>query len=41
MLAEDPEVISLADVIRWLNGPLSLVPCASEFAYQPCEECNN
>ncbi|MBP8130835.1 MAG: Rrf2 family transcriptional regulator [Candidatus Hydrogenedentes bacterium] len=41
MLAEDPEVISLADVIRWLNGPLALVPCASEFAYQPCEECNN
>lgn len=40
-LAENPEKISLADVIRWLNGPLALVPCASEYAFSPCEDCDD
>ncbi|HNR32056.1 MAG TPA: Rrf2 family transcriptional regulator [Candidatus Hydrogenedentes bacterium] len=40
-LADNPDTISLAAVIRWLNGPLALVPCVSEYAYRPCEECND
>ncbi len=40
-LAGSPESISLADVIRWLNGPLALVPCVSEYAYSPCGDCND
>jgi Rrf2 family protein len=31
--------ISFADVIRALDGPLALAPCASKTAYRPCETC--
>jgi Rrf2 family protein len=31
--------ISFADVIRVLDGPLALAPCASRTAYRPCESC--
>jgi hypothetical protein len=33
------EAISFADVIRALDGPLALAPCASKTAYRPCEAC--
>ena len=38
-LAAPAETISFADVIRALEGPLALAPCASRTAYQPCETC--
>lgn len=31
--------ITFADVIRALDGPLALAPCASKTAYRPCEAC--
>ena len=38
-LAAPAEAISFADVIRALDGPLALAPCASKTAYRPCEAC--
>jgi Rrf2 family protein len=38
-LARPPEKISFADVIRPIDGPLALAPCASRTAYRPCPEC--
>jgi Rrf2 family protein len=31
--------ISIGQVVRLLDGPLAPVPCASETAYAPCQEC--
>ncbi len=38
-LARPAAQISFADVIRALEGPLALAPCASRTAYRPCETC--
>ena len=38
-LARAPDEISFADVIRALEGPLALAPCASRTAHGPCETC--
>jgi Rrf2 family protein len=38
-LARPPDQISFADVIRPIDGPLALAPCASRTAYRPCPEC--
>lgn len=35
-LARPPENITLAEVIRLLDGPLAPVPCVSETAFEPC-----
>ena len=40
-LARPAAEISFADVIRALDGPLALAPCASKTAYRPCETCPN
>lgn len=31
--------ISLADVIRTIDGPLAMMPCASVTSYRPCDDC--
>lgn len=31
--------ITVGQVIRVLEGPLALVPCASQTQYRPCDEC--
>src|SRR5712692_3805539 len=31
--------ITMGQVIRVLDGPLALVPCASQTAYMPCDDC--
>lgn len=31
--------ISLADVIRTIDGPLAMMPCASVTNYRPCDDC--
>lgn len=36
-----PQDVTLADVIRALEGPLAPVPCLSRTAYQPCEDCKS
>jgi Rrf2 family protein len=38
-LARAPGEIAFADVIRALEGPLALAPCASRTAYRPCRDC--
>lgn len=41
VLAKRPEDINLADVVRWMDGPLAPVPCVSQTAYAPCRECTD
>ena len=38
-LSRPPSEISLGEVIRALDGPIALLPCASETAYRRCDEC--
>jgi Rrf2 family protein len=38
-LRKTPDQISIGQVIRVIDGPLALIPCASQTAYVPCEEC--
>lgn len=38
-LSQAPDVITLGRVIRAMEGPLAPLPCASETAFHPCEEC--
>jgi Rrf2 family protein len=41
ILARPPEDITFADIIRHIDGPLALAPCASRTAYRPCPECRD
>jgi Rrf2 family protein len=38
-LSRDPSEISYSDVVRITRGSLALVPCASRYAYEPCDNC--
>ena len=38
-LAREPAAVSFAAVIRTVEGPLALAPCASVTAYRQCEDC--
>jgi Rrf2 family protein len=40
-LSEAPSKIKVGSVIRVLEGPLAPLPCASETAYRPCDECSD
>ena len=40
-LGRRSELISLGQVIRVLDGPLAPLPCVSETAYQPCDDCTD
>jgi Rrf2 family protein len=40
-LSQPPDRITIGSVIRVLEGPLAPLPCASETAYRPCEECED
>jgi Rrf2 family protein len=40
-LARAPDLITFADIIRAIDGPLALSPCASRTAYQRCEDCRD
>ena len=39
MLARPADEISVGHIIRILDGPLALIPCASDAAYRPCPDC--
>ncbi len=39
LLGRPADQITVGQVIRVLDGPLALVPCASQTAYRRCEEC--
>ena len=36
-----PETISVGQLIRALDGPLALLPCVSQMAYERCAECSD
>lgn len=38
-LLRDPAAISIADIIRIVDGPLALTPCASVTRFRPCADC--
>ncbi|MDR3535719.1 MAG: Rrf2 family transcriptional regulator [Acetobacteraceae bacterium] len=38
-LGRDPAAISVADVIRVVDGPLALTPCASRTRFRQCIDC--
>jgi len=38
-LAQPPDQITLASVIRMIDGPLAPLPCASETRFRKCDEC--
>src|SRR5437867_5209337 len=40
-LSRRPEAIKLGRVIRVLDGPIAPLPCASQTAYIPCDECED
>lgn len=41
ILAKAPKDIRFGTVIRLLDGPLALLPCASKTAYQKCDDCQD
>ena len=38
-LIKNPKRVSLADILRLVDGPLAPLPCLSRKAYQRCEDC--
>jgi Rrf2 family protein len=38
-LTRPPAGISVADIIRFVDGPLALTPCASRMRFRPCADC--
>ncbi|MDE2183059.1 MAG: Rrf2 family transcriptional regulator [Alphaproteobacteria bacterium] len=40
-LGRDPDDIDFAEVIRVIDGPLALSPCASRTAYRRCDDCED
>ena len=40
-LAKSPQSISFAEVIRMIDGPLALAPCASQIAFRKCDDCED
>ena len=40
-LAKNPEAITLGQIIRFLDGPIALVPCVSQTAYVKCDDCED
>ena len=39
LLNAHPSTIMIGDVIRFLEGPLALLPCASTSRYKKCDDC--
>jgi Rrf2 family protein len=38
-LNRPPSTITIGSLVRMMEGPLAPLPCASETAFKPCEEC--
>ena len=41
ILARPADKISFADILRCIDGPLALAPCASLSQYAPCPDCKS
>ncbi len=39
-LNKNPDDIKVAQVIRLINGPISMLPCVSLYFYERCKNCN-
>ena len=39
LLSRAPKEINLAEIIRHIDGPLALAPCASQTAFRQCPDC--
>ncbi len=40
-LVADPAGTTVADVIRSIDGPLAMTPCASATAFRACDDCSD
>jgi Rrf2 family protein len=40
-LVSSPANVSVADVIRSIDGPLAMTPCASATAFRACDDCSD
>ncbi|MBS1542707.1 MAG: Rrf2 family transcriptional regulator [Bacteroidetes bacterium] len=40
-LYKSPEEVNLVEIIRLMDGAISLLPCVSYNYYEPCEECRD
>jgi Rrf2 family protein len=40
-LIRSPQEISLADIIRHIDGAIALIPCVTYKFYQPCQHCKD
>ena len=40
-LIKPPEAISIAELLRMIDGPIAPLPCLSRRAYQRCEDCSD
>ncbi|MBC7768421.1 MAG: Rrf2 family transcriptional regulator [Phycisphaerales bacterium] len=40
-LARSPDLITFADIIRAIDGPIALTPCTSRTAYRRCDDCKD
>ncbi|MDE3195605.1 MAG: Rrf2 family transcriptional regulator [Acidobacteriota bacterium] len=40
-LNRPPSAVTIGSIIRVIEGPLAPLPCASETAFKPCEECED
>jgi Rrf2 family protein len=38
-LIKEPRLVSLAEVMRLIDGPLAPLPCLSRRAYRKCDDC--
>jgi Rrf2 family protein len=38
-LSKPPSEITLGELVRILDGPVALLPCVSQSAYERCEDC--
>lgn len=40
-LIRPPAEITIAQIVRVIDGPLAPLPCLSTIAYQPCDDCDD
>jgi Rrf2 family protein len=40
-LNRPPSTVTIGSLIRIMEGPLAPLPCASETAFRPCDECGD
>ncbi|WP_041375421.1 RrF2 family transcriptional regulator [Polymorphum gilvum] len=40
-LIKEPRHVSIAEILRLIDGPIAPLPCLSRRAYRPCEDCKD